>query len=309
MPTRRSLDSRPSGSPSSPLPGPESLNCPSWSTWGERARMDGRAFRCPLGVPYPDPTRHAFHASAPSRVALIRISGMRFRRSSRISSSSDDGKPPPPPARGVQEAGAGELFAYEMARKAEVSAPSIRPTLAKPAMTRCTPQARRRKSWRRHHDRDLERQCLEARAVAAVEASQPEAWLGAWETVPSEVRAATLIGVLDDGCPFAAAHLSRDPAGSPAKHAGVWPVEPEPAPIARRDTLKAAPISERAGGLQIRSGVPARFRIAVHAGRQIGIDDWMKSHVTPARWHRRGRLLRRCRRSPLSRADRRMARM
>ena len=101
---------------------------------------------------------------------------------------------------------------------------------ARPTMTAAMPPSRAGKSvvLDREHTH-LGRICLQGRAVASAEAADGSAlrealYVDRWRRQRSP--GSLLIGVLDDGCPFAAAHFLRP--GGRRKHAGARHLGPEP---------------------------------------------------------------------------------
>jgi hypothetical protein len=93
-----------------------------------------------------------------------------------------------------------------------------------------------------------------------------------WKTVPST---ALLIGVLDDGCPFAAAHFLRNPTGSPAstRVRALWDQNRDRFPVTVNGDDFGAVLSDFKYGLEyLRESTPG----------QIGLDDWMQMHMNAA---------------------------
>jgi hypothetical protein len=94
-----------------------------------------------------------------------------------------------------------------------------------------------------------------------------------------------LIGVLDDGCPFAAAQFRRISASAPisTRVRGIWDQNQGKQPIS---------VNDNAGNQYLFGRLPPDFRYGLEffrdlaapgdPPRKIGLDEWMGLHVTPA---------------------------
>jgi hypothetical protein len=86
-----------------------------------------------------------------------------------------------------------------------------------------------------------------------------------------------LIGILDDGCPFAAAHFLKFPAGSApsTRVRAIWDQNAGKQPVPRGGSLFGRTLSDFTYGLEfLRQSTGG-------ATPQIGLDDWIGSHLTP----------------------------
>ena len=102
-----------------------------------------------------------------------------------------------------------------------------------------------------------------------------------WQDV-AQPPGALLIGILDDGCPFAAAQFMRSPAST--RVLAIWDQNPNKAPAPIKDAgnnncLFGMPLLDFQFGLEYWRdfAVPNNG-----APRQIGIDEWISLHLTPA---------------------------
>ena len=102
-----------------------------------------------------------------------------------------------------------------------------------------------------------------------------------WEGVAEPPRT-LLIGVLDDGCPFAAAQFMRSAVST--RVLAIWDQNPDKAPAhikdaGANDCLFGMPLQDFGYGLEY-------WRDFAMPGtgpqRQIGIDEWISLHLTPA---------------------------
>jgi hypothetical protein len=87
-----------------------------------------------------------------------------------------------------------------------------------------------------------------------------------------------LIGMLDDGCPFAAAHFLRAlPAGGVSTRVrGIWDQNQDKQPVTINGRDFGMALSDFGYGLEYRRD----FTLPVPPG-QIGIDEWIRMHSTP----------------------------
>lgn len=122
---------------------------------------------------------------------------------------------------------------------------------------------------------------LKPSSVAFMRRRLVERWLKGQES-PGSV----LIGVLDDGCPFAAAHFLRIPAGvASTRVLGIWD-QNQGKPRVKVDDRNSKPCFFGRTPFDFNYGreffrdseapVPAPLR------RQMGLDEWIQLHATPA---------------------------
>jgi len=91
-----------------------------------------------------------------------------------------------------------------------------------------------------------------------------------WLAAPS---ARVLIGVLDHGCPFAAAQFLRNAAPPSTRVRALWDQNPDRMPVTVNGNDFGGLPSDFTYGLEyLRETTPGR----------IGLDDWMQTHMTPA---------------------------
>jgi hypothetical protein len=84
-------------------------------------------------------------------------------------------------------------------------------------------------------------------------------------------RGSVLLGLLDDGCPFASAQFLRSPASTRAL--AIWDQDQGRVPIRIDNTsFFGQPLPDFSYGLQF---------LRDSAGSQIGLDEWIQRHLTP----------------------------
>ncbi|WP_065751612.1 hypothetical protein [Bradyrhizobium paxllaeri] len=84
-----------------------------------------------------------------------------------------------------------------------------------------------------------------------------------------------LIGMMDDGCPFAAAQFLRGAAGSVSTRVrGIWDQNRGKQPVQVNSRFFGQALTDFAYGLEYRRDPPSTS--------QIGLDEWMSLHLTPA---------------------------
>jgi hypothetical protein len=92
-----------------------------------------------------------------------------------------------------------------------------------------------------------------------------------------------LIGVLDDGCPFAAAQFLRSPtsAGASTRVRGVWDQNQGKQPV---NVVVSATASRPFGHVPLDFGYGVEFSrdFKTAGGLEIGLDEWIGRHLTPA---------------------------
>ena len=93
-----------------------------------------------------------------------------------------------------------------------------------------------------------------------------------------------LIGMLDDGCPFAAARFLNTPAGAGpiTRVRAIWDQNQDKLPVDVNDSSShlcqfGQPLSDFTYGLEYRRD----FAAPVGSPRQVGIDEWIQLHSTP----------------------------
>jgi hypothetical protein len=85
-----------------------------------------------------------------------------------------------------------------------------------------------------------------------------------------------LIGMMDDGCPFAAAQFLRVAANTPVRTRvrGIWDQNRGKQPVQVNTRFFGQELTDFAYGLEYRRDPPS--------ASQIGLDEWISSHLTPA---------------------------
>jgi hypothetical protein len=110
----------------------------------------------------------------------------------------------------------------------------------------------------------------------------PRTYSDRWD-IGQQPPGALLIGVMDDGCPFAAAHFLRGPVGAGVitRVRSIWDQTQNKEPVPVDDSNGKACLlghipSDFLYGLEF----PRDFKVPVGAPRQMGLDEWIRLHST-----------------------------